>query len=120
MSGRARGVICKKLGVKEGFRVGLVNAPKGFRQELGSLPSGVNISVGNLRQPLDLILFFADSQKVLKQYFPANIPLPRNRLARPVEPYPLLQKRDDCAQDCDGTRSFVLPRSSYLFHQTNQ
>ncbi len=69
MAGYSDTPLCKKLGVKEGFRVGLVNAPKGFRQELGSLPSGVNISVASLRQPLDLILFFADSQKVLKREF---------------------------------------------------
>src|SRR5438046_7972058 len=69
MAGYSGTPLCKKLGVKESFRVGLVNAPKGFRQELGSLPSGVNISVASLPQPLDLILFFADSQKVLKREF---------------------------------------------------
>lgn len=70
MAGYSGTPLAKKLGFKEGFRVGFVNPPGGFQQELGSLPSGVNISVARLPKPLDLILFFADSQQILKREFP--------------------------------------------------
>ena len=70
MAGYSGTPLAKKLGFKEGFRAGFLNPPKGFQQELGSLPSGVKISVARLPKPLDLILFFADSQQVLKREFP--------------------------------------------------
>jgi len=70
MAGYSGTRLAKKLGFKEGFRVGFVNPPRGFQQELGSLPSGVKISVVRLPKPLDLILFFADSQQILKREFP--------------------------------------------------
>jgi hypothetical protein len=70
MAGYSGTPLAKKLGFKEGFRVGFVNPPRGFQQELGSLPGGVKISVARLPKPLDLILFFADSQQILKREFP--------------------------------------------------
>jgi hypothetical protein len=70
MAGYSGTPLAKKLGFREGFRVGFVNPPRGFRQELGALPGGVKISVARLPKPLDLILFFADSQQILKQEFP--------------------------------------------------
>ena len=70
MAGYSGTPLVKKLGFKEGFRAGFVNPPSGFQQELGSLPDGAKISVGRLPKPLDLILFFADSQQVLKRQFP--------------------------------------------------
>ncbi len=76
MAGYSGTTLAKKLGFKEGFRVGFVNPPRGFQQELGSLP-GVRISIARLPKPLDLILFFADSQQVLKREFP--------KLARKLE-----------------------------------
>lgn len=60
----------KKLGFKEGFRVGFVNPPKGFQRELGPLPTDVKVTVGLLTKPLGLILLFADSQQTLKKEFP--------------------------------------------------
>ena len=70
MAGYSGTPLAKKLGFKEGFHAGLVNPPRGFQKELGSLPGGVKISVARLSKPLDLILFFADSQKTLKREFP--------------------------------------------------
>jgi hypothetical protein len=70
MAGYSGTPLAKKLGFKEGFCVGFVNPPRGFHQELGSLPDGVTISVAPLPKPLDLILFFVDSQKTLKREFP--------------------------------------------------
>ncbi len=70
MAGYSGTPLVKKLGFKEGFRVGLVNPPPGFKKELNPLPDDIKIIVGNLPKPLDLILLFADSQKTLKREFP--------------------------------------------------
>ena len=70
MAGYSGTPLAKKLGFKEGLRVGFVNPPKGFQKELGSLPAGIKVSGARLSKPLDLILFFADSQQMLKREFP--------------------------------------------------
>ena len=70
MAGYSGTPLVKKLGFKEGFRAGLVNPPKGFQKELTGLPNEVLISVSSLTKPLDLIILFADSQKMLKSEFP--------------------------------------------------
>ena len=70
MAGYSGTPLPKKLGFKENFRAALVNAPKGFQKELGALPKNVRISQQTLTAPLDLILFFADSQKTLIREFP--------------------------------------------------
>ena len=46
-----------------------MNPPKGFQSELSPLPNDVSIRVATLTKPLDLIIFFTDSQKVLKKDF---------------------------------------------------
>ena len=70
MAGYSETPLAKKLGIKGGFRVGVVHSPKGFKKELGSLPANVKISVGELLKPLDLIILFTDSQRTLKIEFP--------------------------------------------------
>jgi hypothetical protein len=70
MAGYSGTPLVRKLGIKEGFRLGFVNPPKGFKNELGELPNDVKISVQPLPKPLDLIIFFADSQQKLKASFP--------------------------------------------------
>ena len=70
MAGYSGTPLVKKLGFKEGFRAGLVNPPKGFQKVLTGLPNEVLISVSSLTKPLDLIILFADSQKMLKSEFP--------------------------------------------------
>jgi hypothetical protein len=77
MAGYSGTPLVKKLGFKEGFRVGLVNPPKGFQKELVPLPADVKISVDTLIKPLDLIVLFADSQRTLKTQF--------SKLARKLE-----------------------------------
>jgi hypothetical protein len=77
MAGYSGTPLAKKLGFKEGFRAGLVNRPRGFQKELGSLPPGVEVFLAPLPKPLDLIIFFADSQQMLKREF--------SRLARKLE-----------------------------------
>ena len=70
MAGYSGTPLVKKLGFKEGFRTALVNPPKGIQKELAPLPNNVSVSVGTLTKPLDLIILFADSQKMLKTEFP--------------------------------------------------
>lgn len=69
MAGYSGTPLIKKLGVKEGFRVGLVNAPKSFLGLLGKLPDDVVIDT-RLKPPLDLVMLFAESQKTLQMKFP--------------------------------------------------
>jgi hypothetical protein len=60
--------LAKKLGIKEGYRIALVNAPQNFEDELGPLPAGVVI-VQRLQPSLNLILFFAARQSELSKRF---------------------------------------------------
>jgi hypothetical protein len=69
MAGYSGTPLPRKLGIKQGSRLGLVNPPPGFLRELGSLPEGVKISIPPLPKPLDLIIFFVDSQRKLKASF---------------------------------------------------
>jgi hypothetical protein len=69
MAGYSGTPLVKKLGIKDRFRLGLVNPPRGFQKELVGLPSGVKISTPPLPKPLDLIIFFADSHQTLKSSF---------------------------------------------------
>jgi hypothetical protein len=61
--------LVKKLGIKAGFRVGLMNSPNNFLEKLGSLPENVKISA-RLTKPLDLIMLFSASEQRLKKDFP--------------------------------------------------
>jgi hypothetical protein len=47
----------KKLGIKEGAALALLNAPADFAETLGALPDGVSVR-DRLRGPLDVIVFF--------------------------------------------------------------
>jgi hypothetical protein len=56
--------LLKKLGIKEGARVALVNAPQDFPEELGRLPEGAQV-VRASRKPLDFILIFVKTRAEL-------------------------------------------------------
>ncbi|MDX6659339.1 MAG: hypothetical protein QOJ55_161 [Solirubrobacteraceae bacterium] len=47
----------RKLGMKEGSRVAVLDAPDDFTDTLGALPEGVTVRE-RLRGPLDVIVFF--------------------------------------------------------------
>jgi hypothetical protein len=70
MAGYSSTPLVKKLGIKEGSRVGFVNAPRNFKNELGTLPVGAKVFVTNLTKPLDLIVCFVDRETVLRVTFP--------------------------------------------------
>ena len=68
MAGYSGTPLAKKLGIKEGSRIALVNAPKDFQSELGELPDDVKF-LKSLTKSLDLILFFVLSERALARDF---------------------------------------------------
>ena len=70
MSGYSGKPLADKLGFKGGQRVSYVNAPAGFADLLGELPDGVRVQSG-LSGPLDLIVCFVTSRRLLEQRLPA-------------------------------------------------
>jgi hypothetical protein len=68
MAGYSGTPLAKKLGIKEGSRIALVNAPKDFQSELGELPEGVKFLKPSIKC-LDLILFFVLSEQALAREF---------------------------------------------------
>lgn len=68
MAGYSGTPLAKKLGIKEGSRIALVNAPKDFRSALGELPDNVEF-VSRPTKSLDIFLFFVMSERVLARDF---------------------------------------------------
>ena len=68
MAGYSSTPLAKKLGIKEGSRIALVNAPKDFQSALGELPDRVEF-VKRLTKSLDIVLFFVMTERVLAQDF---------------------------------------------------
>ena len=68
MAGYSSTPLAKKLGIKEGSRIALVNAPEGFQSELGEFPHNAQL-VRRLTNSLDLILFFVLSERALAKEF---------------------------------------------------
>jgi len=60
--------LIKKLGIKEGFRVAIVNAPPGFAAELGPLPNGTREFARPARS-MDFVLLFTKSALTLRRDF---------------------------------------------------
>jgi len=70
MAGYSGTPLVKKLGIKAGFNVALVNAPSDFVVKL-DLPPEVTIN-SRSRKPLDFVLLFVKSEKELKASFSAH------------------------------------------------
>ena len=68
MAGYSGTPLPKKLGIKEGARIALVNAPKDFQSELGELPADVKF-LKPATKSLDIIVFFVLSERVLTRDF---------------------------------------------------
>ena len=68
MAGYSSTPLPKKLGIKERSRIAFVNAPKDFPRYLGPLPASAEI-VKRLTKPLDLILLFVTTERVLAKDF---------------------------------------------------
>ena len=68
MAGYSGTPLPKKLGIKEGSRVALINAPKGFARQLGELPDNAQI-VKRVTKPLDIALLFVLTERALLRDF---------------------------------------------------
>ena len=68
MAGYSGTPLPKKLGIKEQSRLAFVDAPKNFEKYLGPLPAGAEV-VKRLAKPLDLVLLFVTSERVLARDF---------------------------------------------------
>src|SRR5215207_4640556 len=68
MAGYSSTPLAKKLGIKEGSRIALVNAPEDFESDLGELPDKAEF-VRRLTNSLDIILFFVLSERALARDF---------------------------------------------------
>jgi len=68
MAGYSGTPLGKKLGIKEGSRIALVNAPKNFQSTLGELPNGVEF-IKRPAKSLDIVLFFVLTERTLARDF---------------------------------------------------
>lgn len=71
MAGYSGTPLPRKLGIKSGHSVALVNAPEGFAQTLGDVPEEVSVR-WNLRGRgrFDVLVFFTDRRAELQRHFP--------------------------------------------------
>ena len=68
MAGYSGTPLAKKIGIKEGSRIALVNAPEDFLSELGELPDNVQFIKGPAKA-LDIILLFVLTERALARDF---------------------------------------------------
>src|SRR5262245_50912097 len=68
MAGYSGTPLVKKLGIKEGSRVAIVNAPDDFQATLGELPDDVKL-LKSTTKSLDLILLFVLFERILVRDF---------------------------------------------------
>ena len=68
MAGYSGTPLPKKLGLREGSRIALINAPKDFDRELGELPNNARI-VTRVTKPLDIVLLFVVTERALVRDF---------------------------------------------------
>lgn len=68
MAGYSSTPLPKKLGIKEGSRIALINAPENFPRELGELPPEAEI-VKRGNKPLDIVLLFVMTERALIRDF---------------------------------------------------
>ena len=61
--------LVRKLGIKPGARLALINAPDGFDNTLGELPDGVTVK-SRLRAPNDVIVSFHRDAAELERRLP--------------------------------------------------
>ena len=68
MAGYSKTPLAKKIGIKEGSRIALVNAPHDFQSELTDLPDNVQF-IKHTAKSLDIIIFFVLTEQSLAKDF---------------------------------------------------
>jgi hypothetical protein len=69
MAGYSSRSLVDKLGIKEGWRIAILNAPAGYARTLGTLPAGLR-RTPRPRGPLDFVQFFTHERRALERRFP--------------------------------------------------
>jgi len=69
VAGRSRKTLVEKLGIKENFKIIVLNMPENYNQILGKLPKNVAV-MKTLKGPSDFIHFFTESRRELESKFP--------------------------------------------------
>jgi hypothetical protein len=68
MAGYSGTPLPKKLGIKEGHAVALINAPEGFAETLSELPIGVTVHPGlSPKRQLDVVIWFVKRRSELQR-----------------------------------------------------
>ncbi len=70
MAGYSGKPLVEKLGIKEGFKIAIVNSPAGYKSLLGSLPAKVRVAKASDGQ-LDFIQVFSREKAILEREIPA-------------------------------------------------
>jgi hypothetical protein len=65
-------LLVKKLGIKPGFRVLIMNAPDGYAEQLEPLPPGAEVASKG-KGPFDLVYLFAANQAELNRFAPKAV-----------------------------------------------
>ncbi|HYD21827.1 MAG TPA: DUF3052 family protein [Flavipsychrobacter sp.] len=69
MAGYSGTPLAKKLGVKDGNTIRLINEPEYYFQLFSDLPEDIDVS-GDKKKPKDLIHFFTKEEKELRKLLP--------------------------------------------------
>jgi hypothetical protein len=69
MAGYSSRSLVDKLGIKDGWRIAILNAPAGYGRTLGKLPARLR-RTPRPRGPLDFVQFFASERRELERRFP--------------------------------------------------
>jgi hypothetical protein len=74
MAGYSGTPLLKKLGIKEGYRIAFLGAPKEYPKALGKLPPRViQVAIeARSKADLDLVQLFVKNQAELKKQFPGS------------------------------------------------
>ncbi len=64
--------LVKKLLLKPGAKMALINAPAGYLESLGALPEGTEV-ISQPRSPVDFVHLFVENSAELEKYLPAAV-----------------------------------------------
>ena len=70
MAGYSKRSLVEKLGIKDGAKIAILNAPRGYDRTLGKLPNNVRRGA-RASGPLDFLQFFTSEQRELERQFAA-------------------------------------------------
>jgi len=75
MAGYSGTPLAKKLGIKGGHQVALINAPEGFEGQLVGLPEDVNLHRGRLDLADVIVFFTVEAEELMETFWPLALTL---------------------------------------------